>query len=437
MVQETLILGAGMTGLAAGMSSGLPVYEASQGPGGICSSYYMRTNSQESLSFSPADSEAYRFEYGGGHWIFGGDPTVLSFLNRMVEVKRYRRRSSVYFPPTEQFIPYPLQNFLRYIDTDIASQALTEMAQAPGHFSSMKEWLKESFGKTLAELFFDPFHQLYTAGLYTEIAPQDAYKSPVNMEHALRGALQETSPVGYNTTFIYPFEGLNSVAGHMANRCQIHYNKKVTKVDLQKKEVIFEDDTHCTYKRLISTLPLNRMMQMTGLSVDARTDPHSSVLVLNIGATRGKKCPDDHWLYIPHSKSNFHRVGFYSNIDRSFLPLSARQQGDKVSIYVERGYKENEKPNEAEIEAYIESVLAELQEWGFITDVDVVHPTWIGVAYTWSWPDSTWKQQAISKLEENDIFQVGRYARWIFQGIADSIRDGFIAGCSFKEFHDT
>jgi hypothetical protein len=34
-----LILGAGMTGLAAGMASGLPVLEAAAHPGGICCSY--------------------------------------------------------------------------------------------------------------------------------------------------------------------------------------------------------------------------------------------------------------------------------------------------------------------------------------------------------------------------------------------------------------
>jgi hypothetical protein len=27
---------------------------------------------------------------------------------------------------------------------------------------------------------------------------------------------------------------------------------------------------------------------------------------------------------------------------------------------------------------------------------------------------------------------VGRYARWVFQGIADSIRDGLLVGASFR-----
>jgi len=40
------------------------------------------------------------------------------------------------------------------------------------------------------------------------------------------------------------------------------------------------------------------------------------------------------------------------------------------------------------------------------------------------WPGSTWRKKAISALQEAGIEAIGRYARWHFQGIADSIRDG-------------
>ena len=62
----------------------------------------------------------------------------------------------------------------------------------------------------------------------------------------------------------------------------------------------------------------------------------------------------------------------------------------------------------------------------------MVDPTWIEVAYTWSWPGSRWRQKALKALEQHGIYQVGRYARWVFQGIADSVRDGFYAGSSLQ-----
>ena len=98
---------------------------------------------------------------------------------------------------------------------------------------------------------------------------------------------------------------------------------------------------------------------------------------------------------------------------------------------MERAYAGGSKPTDEEIAAYGRAVVAELTEWGFIDHPEVVDPTWIDVAYTWEWPGSTWKAKAVQALQGHDVYMVGRYARWTFQGIADSIRDGFYAGASF------
>ncbi|HAC63824.1 MAG TPA: protoporphyrinogen oxidase-like protein, partial [Cyanothece sp. UBA12306] len=270
-------------------------------------------------------------------------------------------------------------------------------------------------------------------GLYEKIAPQDAYKTPINFSSVIQGALSNASPAGYNVTFIYPEEGLNTLAQRMAKRCQINYGKRVVKIDVQDNTLYFDDGSQSNYEQLISTLPLNQMMTMTGLTVEEKPDPYTSVLVLNIGAVRGSRCPDDHWLYNPDATSGFHRVGFYSNVDPLFLPKSAQKTGNRVSIYVERAYIGGLKPTDEQIASYARDVVNELQNWGFIDQVEVVDPTWIDVAYTWSWPGSSWKKQTLELLEKHQIYQVGRYGRWIFQGIAASIQDGFYVGASFAE----
>lgn len=436
----TYILGGGMTGLAAGLTSRLPVFEAQEAPGGICSSYYVRPHDSERLVEAPADEEAYRFEIGGGHWIFGGDPTILRFIEKVAPVRRYARSSAVYFPQEELYVPYPLQNHLRFLGPEVAGKALKELASPVNGFRTMEEWLVGSFGATLSEIFFTPFHDLYTAGLYKEIAPQDAYKSPVNLGKAIDGAFGDAEAVGYNVTFVYPEDGLNALAQRMAAQADVRYGKRVTAIDVQAQELHFAGGEVLPYSALLSTLPLNKMMAMTGLSVDARPDPYTSVLVLNIGARRGNNCPEEHWLYVPYSEAGFHRVGFYSNVDASFLPASHRpantlhmngERGTAVSIYVERAFVGGTILGEEEVKAYAAAVVEELQDWGYIEEAEVVDPTWIDVAYTWSWPDSQWKAQAMGALEAKHIYPVGRYARWIFQGIADSIRDGFYAGSSF------
>ena len=427
------ILGAGVTGLAAGLASGMPVYEATEVPGGICSSYYVCPGNKERHHVAPQSGEAYRFEIGGGHWIFGGDPVALQFIRSITPVRSYERRSSVYLPDKGLFVPYPIQNHLRCLGPKLASKALSEMVQASSSnqpVATLAEWLGASFGPTLCELFFNPFHDLYTAGLWKSIAPQDAYKSPGNLSLAVQGAFDEPTPVGYNVNFLYPVEALSTLAQRLAARGNVHYGKRVVRIDIKKKEVYFADGSGVRYEKLLSTLPLNRIMEMAGLQVESRPDPYTSVLVINIGALKGPLCPQDHWIYLSRSKSGFHRVGFYSNVDASFLPASARAARDRVSIYAEKAYLGGQRPNDADIRILERGLVQELQHLGWIEKAEVIDPTWIDVAYTWRWAGSLWKQEALQMLQEHHIVQIGRYARWVFQGIADSIRDGLFAGAA-------
>jgi protoporphyrinogen oxidase len=431
---NTIILGGGVTGLAAGISSGAAVFEATDFPGGICSSYYLAPHATQRIHHAPADGNAYRFEIGGGHWIFGGDPAVLEFIRSLTPVSSYARRSSVYLPSQQIYAPFPIQNHLRALGPDLAAKAVSEMSSpGGGEVTSLKQWLARSFGPTLFDLFFDGFNRLYTAGLYDRIAPQDGYKSPVNLDLVKKGASGDSPAVGYNTQYLYPSEGLDALTRRMAERCTIHYGRRVESIDLRARSVGFAGGASIRYQRLISTLPLDQMLRFTGIPVAAEPDPYTSVLVTNIGAAKAPKCPGDHWVYVPASRAGFHRVGFYSNVSNTFLPSSLRQRGSHVSIYVERAYPGGAKPSDAELAAYAKELVRELQDWGYIADVDVLDHTWVNTAYTWSWPGSTWRGEALAALEAQGIFQVGRYGRWVFQGIADSIRDGFIVGSAFKD----
>ena len=422
-----------MTGLAAGLASGYSVFEACDVAGGICASYYMHPGETTRLLSVAHNDDVYRFEIGGGHWIFGGDSAISHFIQSLTPTKSYVRRSAIYFGKKGLRVPYPLQNYLSYFGKDIAIKALTEMSSTSrNNPKTLAEWLEQTFGKTLTELYFAPFHERYTAGLWTSIAPQDTYKSPMDLSQAIEGALDKAPPVGYNTAFVYPEEGLNILIQRMAALCKVHYKKKVVQIDGRRKKVFFDDGSDVHYESLISTLPLTHMMDLTGLKVDAKPDPYTSLFVLNIGGIKGPNCPDDHWLYIPDSLSGFHRVGFYSNVDKSFLPCSSRENDDRVSIYVERAYQGGEKPDKDDISAYRQMAVQELCDWGLIKQVEVIDPIWIDVAYTWSWPGSTWRQQALHVLLQHDIHQVGRFGRWKFQGIADSIRDGFVVGTAFR-----
>lgn len=419
---DRIVLGAGITGLSAGIACGADILELGDIPGGICASYYAGRDGKR--KFLRDDDESYRFEVGGGHWIFGADSEVLALLGSLSPLKRYERVSSVYLPDTKTHVPYPIQNHLSYLQDEIKEKALKEMvAGGDRPVRTLAEWLEVNFGKTLCELFFFPFHELYTAGLYTRIAPQDAFKTPINRDLIIKGAKEKTPSVGYNATFVYPEMGLDDLIRKMSERCRINYNRRVVRVDAGKKEAVFSDGKTLRYDKIVSTLPLNRMVDMAGENV-GEADPFTSVLVINIGAKSGKKCPREQWIYVPRSRAGFHRVGFYSNVDVTFLPAASRLDGSRVSIYVEKAYEGGKMPSDAEIKKTCDDTVRELKEWQFISEEEVVDPTWIDIAYTWQHPDSQWREEAIGRLRGDGIYQIGRYGKWKFQGIAESIKDG-------------
>lgn len=396
--QQVIILGAGVTGLAAGIRTGYPIYEANHFPGGLCYSY---------------QKKGYRFEFGGGRWLFGGDRLTFNFINSLSPLKTYQRNSAVFFPENDYYIPYPLQNHLSFLPPGLAEKAQLEIKQNVSKTFSpnttLAHWLEKNFGRTLCRLFFFPFHQAYTADLYTKIAPQDEFKSPTQ------------AAKGYNATFAYPQNGLGDLIEKMAKKCQINYQQKVSKIDLKQKEVLFENGTCLKYKKIISSLPLNKMIQLTKIKLGEPPPPYTSVIILNIGAKKGRECPSYYWLYLPKTKSGFYRVGFYSNIDSHFL---TPPRENHVSLYVDTAFKGGNRPTDKSLNQLVNNILEELQDWQFIEQPEVVDPNWIEVAYTWSWPNSKWRERALALLEKNNIFQVGRYGRWRFQGILDSIREG-------------
>lgn len=419
------ILGAGITGLTAGVATKWPIFEGAEIAGGISTSYYVRPGSNKRLAQMPKDGNAYHFDNGGGHWIFSADKNIKAFLSKFTYIKSYDRRSSVYFPEKGMYVPYPAQNNLRYFDRKVTEKILREISgKRKPALVTMKDWMLYNFGPTLCELFFYPFHQLYTADLYKRIVPQEAYKTPVNISMVIKGAKTKVSPVGYNATFAYPKEGLDVLIKRIAQKCNIRYRKQIRKFDVKNKKIYFSDGGSAKYNMLISTLPLNEAMKMAEIRPATKPDPYTSVIVLNIGAAKGERCPGDHWLYIPRSKAGFHRVGFYSNVDRSFLPVSAQKSNDRVSIYVEKACVGGRKPARRAIESYTVAAVKELQGWGFIKEVEAVDAVYVDVAYTWSWPYSTWKEESLSELRKHGIYQIGRYGGWRFQGIADSIRNG-------------
>lgn len=427
------VIGAGATGLAAGFAGNLPVYESDTEPGGMSRSYLLKPGHPRRWATGLPDSSCYRFDHGGGHWIFGLDGPLKALLSRHCALGAYQRVSSVFFARSGAYVPFPIQNHLHCLEPTVVRRCLDEILNPPQRdCATQADWLEVNFGPTLNELFFAPFHQRYTAGLWTRLAPQDAYKSPIDRSAVIAGASGNPRSAGYNVTFHYPKGGLSRLWTDFGKEIDVHYDHQLIQIDIHNRRMLFSNQTSVPFDRLLSTLSLEQILKLANLKVDPIPDPYTSVLVLNIGGLKGKACPPDHWLYIPDSRCGFYRVGIYSNVCKDFLPEADRATGRKASFYIERAYPAGAKPDKLATDQYIRDVIKELQEWKFLAEPEIWDCHWVEVAYTWSWPGSTWKHDVLSLLERHSIYSIGRYGRWRFQGIADSLREGFLWGMAFR-----
>jgi protoporphyrinogen oxidase len=422
-----------MTGLAAGITSGFPVLERLDHPGGICASY---------------ERDGYHFELGGGHWIFGGDSVVRRLLSSASELRSYRRRSAVLFLGGREctrdlrnlVVPYPIQENLFALPKEIREAALAEIlkgAQRDSAASTMAAWLEQQFGPTLCRIFFNPFHERYTAGLFREITPQDAYKSPIDKARVRRGAEHENGDAGYNATFLYPARGLDVTSEWLAERCDIRYGTAVARLDSRTRAIELSDGRTHSYETVVATAPLNRTVEMAGLAGQVGpADPYTSVMVLNLGVTLADTPlarNGFHWLYIPDSHSGFHRIGYYSNVDALFLPEEHRNAPGRGSLYVETAFQGGQRPSPEATQVLVTAIIGELQLSGLIDKVEAADPTWVDVAYTWRRPGSDWVARATAACQECGIEPAGRYGRWSFQGIAASLKEGLLLGSVLRQ----
>ena len=423
------VIGAGMSGLGAALALKAPVFEADSRPGGICHSvYYDETGARREPPTADA-SACFRFEPAGGHFLFSPDAAILGLLGGFADMGKYERRAVVFFPDEGRTVPFPLQEHLGHLDDTVRQRALDEIMRTdpePGpepEPETFRQWLLRHFGRTLCELFFFPFNKRYTAGLFDRIAPQDPYKSPIDRDRILAGADRDSSGAGYNAVFYYPRNGLDSLVRGLAAKATIHYGHCVERIDPRKRVLCFGNGKTVAYKELVSSAPLDRMLAMCGIETRQRPDPATAVQVVNVAAEAGPECPDSHWVYLPRTESGMHRVGFYSNVDAAFLPAGAGR--GIVSLYAERGYPAAPRPADAELDRSARAMVAELQDWRFISNPILVRSSFVSPAYTWSWPGSQWVAEARNALADCGVRQIGRFGNWRFQGMADSFGEGW------------
>ena len=407
---QHLIVGAGITGLAFAdwlAADDYLVIEAQIEAGGYC-----RTVRQD----------GFVWDYSG-HFFHFRDPEVERYLvarmgDQAVRVVDKRARvhvegSLVDFPFQKNIHQLPREAFIDcLVDLYFKDEAFPPERPA----GSFREMLYQKFGRGIAERMLVPYNEKLYACDLAEL-DVDAmgrffpYADVPDIIRNFRGGRDQS----YNATFTYPQGGayqyvLALMAGVDPGRLSL--GERVLAIDpvarvarTTRREIGFE--------HLLSTVPFPQLLDMCGVPYDAADYSWNKVLVFNLGFDR-KGLEDTHWIYFPEREVAFYRVGFYDNIFGT----------DRMSLYVEVGYRADAALDAAAIEAMRARVLADLAATGVVDDhvllsshSVVLDPAYVHITAA-SRRDVAAKRR---QLAHRGIHSAGRYGAWTYCSIEDNI----------------
>jgi UDP-galactopyranose mutase len=303
------------------------------------------------------------------------------------------------------------------------------MQEHPGGApSNFHDWTLQTFGAGIAKHFMLPYNEkFWKQDLHGITSDWVSWSIPKpTLEEVVNGALGLTNKgMGYNPKFIYPKNGgIDCLPRALATSItRIHSGRSVERIDPKRKVVRLAGGQEEEYESLVSTLPLPLLFRMLGdtpdrLRQDAEKLSAISVLNFNIGVDRAG-ISNQHWIYFPEDQFIFSRVGFPMNFSTSVAPEGTS------SIYIEITHPSRSKPN---IEEAFDRSIADLQRCGILKPGDRIltrHMLDIEFAYVvFDVHRQARLQNLLDYLESRDIFAAGRYGRWEYFSMEDSILSG-------------
>jgi len=371
-----LILGAGPAGLTLGYQLLLKgekdflILEKENEAGGLCRS--------KQIDDAPLDT-------GGGHFIDVKNKRVLKFIFDIMpqdEWNYYERNSQIAI--YNQYINNPIESNIWQLSIDKQIEHLKEIAIAGCNLGEAKpekftEWIYWKLGKKIAEDYMIPYNQKMFAENLDELGTYWLEKLPnVSFEETLRSCLEKkaygTQPG--HTQFLYPKrQGSGELWIRLANRMSDHilYNSPVKTLNLEEHSVNKEHRA----EKIICTIPWTDFREINGIESEyvymIKKLKYSSIVTEYVPDSLAS---DAHWIYYPDLNISYHRILNRStfNKGRGYWTetnlIRYKQKEDRYSFINKYAYPLNtvDKP----------AIMKEL----------------------------------LKKMEENNIFGLGRWGEW-------------------------
>jgi protoporphyrinogen oxidase len=423
-VKKIVILGAGPTGLGAAYRlretghENFVVLEARNSAGGLASSETSRNG----------------FIYDiGGHVLFSHFRYFDELFDRMLgdEYQELQREAWVWM--MDRFLPYPFQNNIKDLPREAVLKCVLGVIEAQKKaleegkksYDTFEEMIFGVFGSGIAEYFMMPYNFKVWAHPPKMLGTHwIGERVPVvDLERMITNVLLERPDVswGPNNTFKYPLHGGTGglflrVASTLEDK--IRFGAQAIGLDARRKRVLLADGSDEEYDQLISTVPLDRLVQSIA---DAPSDileaskllHHSGSAIVGVGVAQPApttKC----WMYFPEENCPYYRVTYLSNYSPEVVPDATRQ----YSLLAEVSRSDLKPVN---LETVVEEVLDGFVNTRLLSPADrndVVDTHLITREYTYPIPTLR-RDDALSViqpwLEARDVYSRGRFGAWKYE----------------------
>jgi len=416
---RVVIIGGGLAGLSAGyhLNEYQPtVLERESSLGGLCRSF-----SQDGFTFDCT-----------GHLIHLKNPYTKELIANLLPnaFNAHERLASIYSKQTTT--PYPFQANTFGLPPQVVKECLIgfiETLQAnPGSPDNFHDWTLQTFGAGIAKHFMLPYNEkFWKRDLHDVTCDWVSWSIPKpKLEEVVNGALGLTNKgMGYNPKFIYPVNGgIQCLPLALSSPIEnIYLNEAVESIDASKKVVHLRSGRDEPYEYLVTTMPLPLTYRMLKDKPDSLLAAASgldaiSVLNINVGVDR-PNISDQHWIYFPEDEFVFSRVGFPMNFSKTVAPAGTS------SIYIEITHHPDRRPD---VEELYEKSLMDLRRCGILQPSDrILTRNVIDIKYAYvvfNEHRQRYLPDLVSYLDSNDIVTAGRYGRWDYYSMEDSILSG-------------
>lgn len=421
--KKIVIIGAGPTGLGAAYRLQELGYENWE--------LYEKSDHVGGHSTSHVDKFGFVWDEGG-HVIFSHYPYFDKLVDQMLGKEVHERVRESWIVTGDTWVPYPFQNNLRYLPKTVQINCLLGAAKASanGHgrnAANFREWILETFGEGIADAFMFPYNtKVWTTPLEQMSKSWIGERvSVVDFKRLLENVLLERDDVawGPNNKFKFPLHGgTGEIYRRMASRFpqKVHQRKELAEVDPKRHTVSFTDGTGDEYDVLISTAPLDLLVQgmksADGSLLEATRDlQHNNLLVVGIGLKKKietGRC----WIYFTDKEMPCYRATYFSHYSPNNVPDANTDQYS--SLMCEMSFRVDETPDP---ERVLDQVIAGLIRSKILEESDreyIISRYHRSIAYSYPIPTLN-RDRALNILQpallKQDIYSRGRFGAWRYE----------------------